>query len=258
VLVQNRKVDLSMTTLGPAWEAWNGQLDLNSGVKHRDVRALFPMYEGPFHIVSLQKPDKNIKTVRDLDGKVIGIGPASATGAQYFPTWFRQMGLRFATRSGQYMNMAGELIAGRVDAVTFASGLPNPTILDLGSTQAINVFSFNADDLKQILATNPFLSPYTIKQGGYRSMTTPLETLAMWNFAIANRAMPDSLAYEIVRAVLSNNKRLTEIHASAIETVADNVQADRFLWLHPGAIRYYRSIGMTVPDKLVPPEAQPH
>jgi hypothetical protein len=24
--------------------------------------------------------------------------------------------------------------------------------------------------------------------------------------------------------------------------------------LHPGAIRYYREIGLTVPDKLIPPE----
>lgn len=258
VLVQNRKVDISMTTLGPAWEAWNGQLDINTGIKHRNVRALFPMYEGPFHLISLQKAGKSIKTIHDLDGKVIGIGPASATGAQYFPVWFRQMGLHFATRSGQYMSMASELIAGRVDAVTFASGLPNPTIVDLESTQPINVFSFNAEERKQILAGNPFLSPFTIKEGTYRSLKSPLKTVSMWNFAIANREMPDSLAFQIVKAVLENNKRLTEIHSSAVQTVAGNISADRFLWLHPGAIRYYRSIGVKIPDNLIPPEAQVH
>lgn len=258
VLIQNRKVDLGMTTLGPAWEAWNGKLDINPGVKHRDVRALFPMYEGPFHIVALRKNGKGIASIRDLDGKIVGIGPVSSTGAKYFPAWFRQIGIRFSTRSGQYMNMAGDLIAGRVDAVTFASGLPNPTILDLEATQPLNIFSFNMAERRKMLAANPFLSPFTVKAGTYRSLTTPQETVAMWNFAIANRAMPDDLAYEIVKAVLTNSKRLIAIHPSAVETRAGNILADRFLWLHPGAIRYYRSIGIKIPDSLIPPELRKH
>jgi hypothetical protein len=256
VLIQNRKVDISLTTLGPTWEAWNGQLDINTGIKHRDVRALFPMYESPFHIVSLQKPSKNITSIHDLDGKVIGIGPASSTAAKYFPNLFRQIGLRVALNTGAYMRMSMELTAGRIDALTFASGPPNPTIVDLESAQKLNIFSFNAEELRQILTESPFLSPFTISQDTYRSLTAPQETVAMWNFAIVNRAMPDDLAFEIVKAVMNNYRALEKIHPSAIDTAVENIEANRFLWLHPGAIRYYRSVHVKVPYNLIPPETQ--
>lgn len=114
VLIQNRAMDMSMTTLGPAWEAWNGELDINPGVKHRDIRALFPMYEGAFQIVALRTNGKDIASAHQLEGKVVGIGPASATGAKYYPQWFHELGIRITTRSGQYMNLAGDLLAGRL------------------------------------------------------------------------------------------------------------------------------------------------
>jgi TRAP transporter TAXI family solute receptor len=252
VLVQNRQIDVGMTTLGPAWEAWNGELEINKGVRHRDIRALFPMYEAPFHIVALRKT--GIASVRDLDGKTVGVGPTTATGAGYFPKWFAGFGIRVSIRSGQYMDLAGELINGRLDAVTFASGLPNPSISELEAAQPIRIFAFSEEQRAELLKSNPFLSPFTIPAGTYRSLTADEPTVAMWNVAVANKAMPDSLAYAIVRAVLANQRQLVDVHASARETLPENIVNDRFLWLHPGALRYYREVGVQVPTALVPPE----
>jgi uncharacterized protein len=255
VLVQNRSMALGMTTLGPAWEAWNGALDINPGVQHRDLRALFPMYESPYQIVALdRKNEEGISSVQELDGKVVGVGPASATGAKYFPIWFRDAGVRVSIRTGQYMNLTGDLFAGRLDAVTFAGGAPNPSIVELESIQLVNIFTFSDAERAKLLETNPFLSPFTVKAGTYRSLTAPQTTLAMWNFAITNKSLPDDLAYEIVRGVLENRTTLVKVHASAQETKPKNIVHNRFLWFHPGAIRYYRSIGLTIPDALIPPK----
>ena len=254
VLVQNRSIALGMTTLGPAWEAWNGQLDINPGVQHRDLRALFPMYEAPYQIVALSKGGKGIASVHELDGKVVGVGPATATGAKYFPIWFRNAGVHVSIRTGPYMNLAGDLLAGRLDAITFAGGAPNPSIAELESTQGINLFTFSDSERAKLLRENPFLSPFTVRAGTYRSLAVPQTTVAMWNFAIANKSLPDGLAYEIVRDVLENNAALRKVHDAAQETTAANVVHNRFLWFHPGAIRYYRSIGLTIPDALIPPE----
>jgi TRAP transporter TAXI family solute receptor len=256
VLVQNRQLDIAMTTLGPAWEAWNGQLEINKGVSHRDVRALFPMYEAPFQIVALAK--SGIRSLGDLEGKTVGFGPTTATGANYFPKWFAEFGIRTLPRSGQYMNLAGDLIGGRLDAVTVASGLPNPSVAEIEATQPIRIFAFSDEQRAQLLEQNPFLSPFTVPAGTYRALPEPQATVAMWNVAIANKAMPDSLAYGIVRAVLANQRQLVDVHASARETLPENVVNDRFLWLHPGALRYYREIGVAIPPQLIPPEKDRH
>ncbi|HTI87052.1 MAG TPA: TAXI family TRAP transporter solute-binding subunit [Alphaproteobacteria bacterium] len=256
VLVQNRQIDVGMTTLGPAWDAWNGDLEINKGVTHRDIRGLFPMYEAPFQIVALKK--SGIASLRDLDGKTVGLGPPTATGASYFPKWFAEFGIRVSARSGQYIDLAGELINRRLDAVTFAGGLPNPSISDLEATQQIRIFAFTDEQRETLLKSNPFLSPFTVPAGSYRSLNQDQPTVAMWNIAIANKAMPDSLAYAIVRAVLTHQRQLAEMHASARETLPENINNDRFLWLHPGALRYYREIGIDVPAALVPPERNGH
>jgi TRAP-type uncharacterized transport system substrate-binding protein len=40
--------------------------------------------------------------------------------------------------------------------------------------------------------------------------------------------------------------------SAASETVPQNVVKNTFLPFHPGAVRYYREIGMSIPDSLVP------
>ncbi len=47
---------------------------------------------------------------------------------------------------------------------------------------------------------------------------------------------------------------MVNTHASAKETLAENVLKNDFLPLHPGAVRYYRERGIDIPDKLLPPE----
>lgn len=47
--IQDGAFMLGMTTMGPAYEAWNGLEDWTGGIEHTDVRSLFPMYNTYFH-----------------------------------------------------------------------------------------------------------------------------------------------------------------------------------------------------------------
>ncbi|MCB1361134.1 MAG: C4-dicarboxylate ABC transporter substrate-binding protein, partial [Rhodobacteraceae bacterium] len=44
-LVQLGDHDIGLVTMGPAYEAWTGHSELAPGLEHRDIRALFPMYQ---------------------------------------------------------------------------------------------------------------------------------------------------------------------------------------------------------------------
>jgi TRAP-type uncharacterized transport system substrate-binding protein len=54
----------------------------------------------------------------------------------------------------------------------------------------------------------------------------------------------------VVKAVFESQPRLLKIHPAAQETVPQNVDKDTFLPLHPGAVRYYREIGIDIPASL--------
>ena len=55
-----------------------------------------------------------------------------------------------------------------------------------------------------------------------------------------------------MKAVHEKQKDLVAGLPSAAETVAQNVDKNTFLPFHPGAVRYYREIGIKIPDSLAP------
>ena len=55
ILVETKQVDLGMTTMGVALQAWKGEGAWTQGRKFQSMRAIFPMYDTMFHFVSLQK-----------------------------------------------------------------------------------------------------------------------------------------------------------------------------------------------------------
>ena len=98
----------------------------------------------------------------------------------------------------------------------------------------------------------PELSASKIAAGIYRSLDRDYITVGLYNFAVARADLPDELMYQVVKAVFENQPRLQKATPAASETIPQNVVKDTFLPFHPGAFRYYREIGIKIPDALVP------
>ena len=74
----------------------------------------------------------------------------------------------------------------------------------------------------------------------------------MYTFAIGRDDLPDDLVYQLVKAVFENQPRLLKTTSAASETIPQNAVKDTFLPFHPGAVHYYREIGIKIPDELAP------
>src|SRR5262249_18733029 len=123
VLVSEKKVELGMTTMGIAYHAWEGTKDgWTKGKKYDQIRALFPMYDTPFHFIALQK--SGIKKVADLKGKKVGVGPRAGTCGTYFPIMFKTLSIDVTIRYGQASDMANQLSDNLIDSFPFCAGLP--------------------------------------------------------------------------------------------------------------------------------------
>jgi hypothetical protein len=253
-LVHNGDLDFAMTTMGPAYDAWTGQSPLAPGVEMKDVRATFPMYQTPFHIVTLQS--SGIDSVEELAGKKVGLGPRGGTPGTVFPKIFADVGIEIDPQYGGASDLAGQLQDGLIDAFAFAAGLPIAAFSQVEAQAPVNFFSFTDEQLQTILEANPALSAYTIPGDTYRSMGDDQETVAMWNFGIVHKDMPEDLVYEVMKTVLDNPDRMAAIHSAAAETVPEAYDKNNFLWFHPGAIRYYREKGLELGENVIPPEAK--
>jgi uncharacterized protein len=247
-LVQTGDHLMGLVTMGPAYDAWNGKSELAPGLEHKDIRALFPMYQTPFQVVALKK--SGITSVSDLAGKRVSVGPAGGTPGTYWPQFMQALGVNANISNAGASDAAGQLQDGLIDAFAFAAGVPISAFAELAASQDVVMFGFSEAELPKVLEAFPAMAPFTIPSGTYKGHDYDQNTVALWNFAIAHKDMPESLAYEITKLAMENNDRMLQIHATAKETVLENWDKNTFMPFHAGAVKYLTEKGITVPDTL--------
>lgn len=247
-LVQMGDHDIGLVTMGPAYEAWTGVSELAPGLEHTSLRALFPMYQTPFQVITLSS--SGITSVTELAGRRVSVGPAGGTPGTYWPRFLNTLGVNATVSNAGAADAAGQLKDGLIDAFAFAAGVPISAFSQLAAEADVRMFGFNEAELATILAAHPEVAPLAIPAGTYAGHDYEQASVSMWNFAIASADMPESLAYEITKLVMENNDRMMQIHSSASETIIDNVLNNSFMPFHPGAVRYFEERGIAIPANL--------
>ncbi len=249
LLVDDKKVELGMTTMGVALQAWTGKGDWTKGKKFDNIRALFPMYDTPFQCVALKK--SGITAFKQLDGKTVGVGPRAGTPGTYMPLIFDALGMKATIRNGQGADMAGQLADGILDAFCFGAGLPVAAFSQLDVEKEVVFFTWTDDEIAKVKSAMPEWSDSVIPKGTYKQQTEDQKTIGVYNFAIAHKDLPDDVAYTIVKTVMENNAAMVQGHGSAKETVPANAIRNSFLPFHPGAVKYYKEKNIPIDPKAV-------
>lgn len=247
-LVQTRDLDMAMVTMGPAAEAIEGKSALAPGLKHDQIRALFPMYKTAFHVMTLES--SGITSLADIpDGAIVGVGPAGGTPGTYWPRILEVLGKDVEIRHGGAADLAGQLQDGLIDVYTWAAGIPFPAFSQVEAQAEVNFFGLSEEQAAKIVETQP-VSPFTIPAGTYPSMGSDDASVSMWNFAVGHADLPDSFVYAVVDAVMSQHDKMMEIHKAAVETLPENADKNPIIPWHPGAVRWFEENGIDIPDDL--------
>jgi uncharacterized protein len=249
-LIERGDVQLGMISMAIGLEAWNGTGDWTRGKRFRNMRALFPMYETPFHAVALRR--SGITTLVELDKKRVGVGPRVGLAAVYAPRIFDALGISAEMKYGGFDTQGTELLQGEIDAVLAGTVAPMPSIQEVESKEQVIFMCPSPEQIEIFRKAMPELSPSEIAAGTYLSLDKDCVTVGLYNFLVARADLQVDLVYQLVKAVFENQPRLQKAHPAARETIPQNAAKDTFLPFHPGAFRYYREIGIKIPDALVP------
>src|SRR3984893_2616154 len=247
-LLDSGGAQLGLITMSTGLEGWDGTGDWTNGKRFRNMRALFPMYDNPFQAVVLQR--SGIATLAQLDKKRIGVGPRSGNGATYAPGIFKIVGISAELSYGSYNTVATELLDGRIDALLTLLGAPVPAIQDVDAKEPVRFLSLSPEQMDAIRKTMPVFGPAKIAAGTYRLLDKDYVTIGVPNFVIGRADLPDDLVYQLVKASFENQPRLAKATSAARDTLPQNVVKNTFLPFHPGAVRYYREIGISIPETL--------
>lgn len=248
-LVEIKQLDFGLATAGPIYEGWQG-LGWAKGKKHQNLRVIFPMYASYSHAYAFKK--SGIKNIYDLHGKSVGVGAVGTTPAVYWPPLFELLGIKpNRIVNAGWSDLNSQMKDGMLDAVATISGLPWGLITELEIIHEVNVFGVKKADAEKFVAKYPFFSLGTIPAGMYKSNKDHnIETIAIWNFMTVHKDAPDDFIYEVVKKTYENVDILISAHSSAKEVKPEFI-INSPIPLHPGAIRYYKEIGMKIPEKLI-------
>jgi TRAP transporter TAXI family solute receptor len=240
-LLETGEAKVVFVTSGIALQAWNATGVWAGKKPARSMRAMFPMYDTPFQLLAFQ--ESNIRSIADMAGKRIGIGPRGGTSATYIPEFFNTLKVAATFVFGEWSDLAAQMNARTIDVLAVGAGVPFPSFIELEAKNRVRYVTLTRENIAALRLAMPELSPSRVPAGTYPSLLRDYQTLGLYNFAVAHADLPADLVYNIVRVVFDKHEEMMEVHASAAATVPANMERNTFLPLHPGAIRFYRQIG---------------
>jgi len=242
LLLETGEIQIGFVTLGVALQGWNGSAPWTGGKQLRTMRALFPMYDTPFQF--MVREESGIRSVGELNGKRVGIGPQGGTSGAYIPEFFKVLKVDASLAHGDWADVANQVQAGTLDALAVAAGVPFPSFIDLERKGKVRYVSLTQQQILDLRLAMPELGASVVGAGTYPSLRNNYGTVGLYNFAVAHRDVPVDLVDAILEAVFANHDELVEVHSAAAETVPGNFTRNTFLPFHDGASRWYQNKGV--------------
>lgn len=238
-----------------------GELDFalsNSAITYFAVRGgegwdrQYPMQTvmtlAPNVALFITKADSGIKTIADLKGKRVVIGPAGA-GFEYFVKPILEAhGVRYEDFTALNASQAASvdmLTDGSAAAIFIGGAIPTASITQAAATMDLYFVPFDEAARAKLSSDYLFFSPATIPANTYRGQTAEFAGLDVGSMhLIAADNQDEELVYQVTKTLWEQREQVTQKHPAGRAINPKNVTRDTGTPFHPGAIRFYREIGI--------------
>ncbi len=217
------------------------------------LRMVAPMNLGPmFYIVPT---GSDVKTVEDLRGKRVSVGPATSGTAQHAHCIFGALGIGFDDFTPLYMDFAsgGEALRrGEIDA-QLQCPIPNRTMDALDASFDLRVLDFAPGGLEKVLAAHPVYGCAVMRKGQLRGLTAASRQPGVRNVLVTHERQSAAEVEAVVRAIVNGAAELERLNAlfTGIADLFEPLRAEgaaaltfEGVPLHEGAMSAYRGLGL--------------
>lgn len=241
--LESKTIDLGMTLPDVLYEAYTGTGAFKDK-KVASVRALTNTYSFPVHIIVLG--DSPIKSLTDLKGKRIAIGPPGSTDHRSFEAIMAEYNIKMTDMNLRPLSLNDRVTAltdEQVDAIVVLTGVSSAAITELMSTKDARYLQVPPDVLKKINAKYPYFVDGVIPKGTYKNLREDVSTVFTWGILAVDASMDDETVYTITRTVFGKKSEIVKVIDLAKELELETAVKVP-IPLHPGAERYFKEMGV--------------
>ncbi|MEG2074481.1 MAG: TAXI family TRAP transporter solute-binding subunit, partial [Angelakisella sp.] len=251
-MLQEGNAELGVAMTSSIYESQEAKVDWTGGVKHDKLRGAVALYPSWLTVYTLKS--SGIKTMADLNGKIVGLGSKGMAMDAIFRRFFEDRGITpKQIHNDGHGATATALGNGVIDAAILFSYPPFAAISELESTNDLNFIALTDDEQKYFTDKYNFHTASAMPGGSYKGAPEDIKAISEWNMLVTSSDVSEEDVYMMVKTLLEHQEDMVAVHSSAKYMTAENT-LNCNIPLHAGAVRYLKEIGIDVPAELIPPE----
>jgi TRAP transporter TAXI family solute receptor len=231
---------------GHVWLGRNGKMK-NDTKKYENVLAVAWLYGAPAQLVVRQ--GSGIKSVKDLDGKKVGVGNAGSGAFANCELFFAHMGVwdKIERNAMGYNDAAAAFGNRQLDAFWLFTAFPSGAVIMAAQTNDIALLPLAKDaEDSGFFEKYPYFGKLSVPAGTYRGVdydSPSFQDSALW---VANADVPADVVYKMLTVIFTDEglKHMVgqkkTFKNMSLETGATNIVTP----FHPGAEKFWKEKGM--------------
>ena len=226
--------------------AYNGT-DMFAGEKLENIMTIGTLYPEVVQIAVSAKSE--IKSVSDFKGKRISVGDAGS-GVEFNAKQILEgYGLSFddiKKSNLSFKDSAEGIQNGTLDGCFITAGVPNSALQELAFSAGLVLVPVDGEVAKKICEKYGYYTLTTIPGGTYKGTEEDISALAIKATLAVSSKLDEQTVYEMTKALFENLDVLAQSHAKGKEVSAASAITGVSVPFHPGALKYYKEIGLNV------------
>lgn len=251
--VHNGESDFGLCYAVDSALGFRGQLPQDTN-KYNKLRSMGYLYGAPAQLIV--RADSEFKSAYDLKGKRVAVGNAGSGAAASAERFFRHIGVweNFKPTFMGYSAAASAFKDGKIDAFWVLVGYPNSSVIEASVQVKIRLIDVGVDAEKSGFFDAFAYAPTTIPAGTYGKGMPACKSFQDSTILSTNVDQPEDLVYAIMKTLWSKDGMAAMVMAKKTfkEMTLENAFKGASVPLHPGAVKFWKEQGKSIPEKLMP------
>ncbi len=251
-LMQGKEMEIAMATSLSSYQAYSATGPYEGGEKGK-ILSWMSIAPVAMHVITLK--GGSVNSLEDLKGKRIGMGQPGGVSMLDANAMMATLGLEpkkdfepFRIRLG---NMVDSLADGNLDAALWNGSFPLPPVVKLTASREVQLIPISDEFFAKMQAAYPPYFRLSIPADRYKGISAETPTFGLANGMVISSDVSEDIVYKMTKAIFENLSGLKAVHPAFGRVSKDTVLNGFGAPLHPGALKYYREIGVPGIEEFV-------